>query len=171
MILRFAFFTLTALGLLGFGIVAWIATRPPPPDPATLAAMNRITVLVAARPVRAGNLLKPEDLASKEVTLRDAGRDSTADTQDARHALAGALVRRSLSIGDVVHAQDVMRPGDPGFLAAVLGLVDVPVELPELPPALGLLGSGLLLGVVDVGAGGPLAVVSTDALLGLSAAR
>ena len=54
---------------------------------------------------------------------------------------------------------------------AVLGLVDVPVELPELPPALGLLGSGLLLGVVDVGAGGPLAVVSTDALLGLSAAR
>ena len=54
---------------------------------------------------------------------------------------------------------------------AVLGLVDVPVELPELPPALGLLGSGLLLGVVDVGAGGPLAVVSTDALLGLSAER
>ena len=53
----------------------------------------------------------------------------------------------------------------------MLGLVDVPVELPELPPALGLLGSGLLLGVVDVGAGGPLAVVSTDALLGLSAAR
>lgn len=144
MILRFAFFTLTALGLLGFGIVAWIATRPPPPDPATLASMNRTTILVAAHPVRAGNLLKPEDLAGKEMTLREAGEDSTADSQDARHALAGAMVRRSLSIGDVVHSQDVMRPGDHGFLAAVLGpgMRAVSVGVDAITGAAGLIWPG-----------------------------
>ncbi len=144
MILRFAFFALTALGLLGFAIVAWIATRPPPPDPATLASMNRITVLVAARPVRAGNLLKPEDLAAKEVTLRDAGQDSTADSQDARRALAGAMVRRGLSPGDVVRSQDVMRPGDHGFLAAVLGpgMRAVSVGVDAITGAAGLIWPG-----------------------------
>ena len=30
MILRLAFFILMAVGLLGFGTVAWISTRPPP---------------------------------------------------------------------------------------------------------------------------------------------
>lgn len=121
MILRLAFFALMALGLLGFGTVAWISTRPPAPDAATIAAAARVTVLSAAHPVRAGTLLKPEDLAVKDITVGDAGDDSSLDTQDARHALAGAMVRRSLDVGDVVRMKDVMRPGDHGFLAAVLG--------------------------------------------------
>jgi pilus assembly protein CpaB len=121
MILRLAFFALMALGLLGFGTVAWIATRPPPPDAATIAAAAKIIVLIAARPVRAGNLLKPEDLTAKEVTQREAGDDASLDTPEARQALAGAMVRRSLSVGDIVRMKDVMRPGDHGFLAAVLG--------------------------------------------------
>jgi pilus assembly protein CpaB len=121
MIVRLAFFALMSLGLLGFGTVAWIATRPPPPDGATLAAAAKVIVLVAAHPVRAGNLLKPEDLTSKEVTAGIAGDDGSLDTQDARHALAGAMVRSSLEVGDIVRTKDVMRPGDHGFLAAVLG--------------------------------------------------
>lgn len=121
MILRLAFFALMALGLLGFGTVAWISTRPPPPDAATAAAAARVTVLSVAHPVRAGTLLKPEDLVAKDITVGDAGDDSSLDTQDARHALAGAMVRRSLDVGDVVRMKDVMRPGDHGFLAAVLG--------------------------------------------------
>lgn len=121
MVLRLAFFVLMALGLLGFGTVAWIATRPPPPDAAMLAATAKVTVLVAARPVRAGILLKPEDLIAKEITAREAGNDSSVDSSDARAALGGAMVRRTLALGDVVRMKDVMRPGDHGFLAAVLG--------------------------------------------------
>ena len=121
MVLRLAFFALMALGLLGFGTVAWIATRPPPPDAATLAAAAKVTVLVAVRPVRAGNLLKPEDLIAKEVTVADAGEDASLDNTDGRAALGGAMVRRTLATGDVVRMRDVMRPGDHGFLAAVLG--------------------------------------------------
>jgi pilus assembly protein CpaB len=121
MIVRLAFFALMALGLLGFGTVLWISTRPPPPDAATIAAAATVTVLVAVHPVRAGNLLKPEDLKAKTMTSAEAGDDGSLDTPDARHALAGAMVRTSLETGDVVRMKDVMRPGDHGFLAAVLG--------------------------------------------------
>jgi pilus assembly protein CpaB len=133
MFIRLAFFALMALGLVGFGTVAWIATRPPPPDPAVVAASTKINVLVVASPVRPGNLLKPEDLAAKEVTRQQAGDDAMLDTPDARRALVGAMVRGTLSVGDLVRSRDVMHPGDHGFLAAVLGpgmrAVSVSVDL------------------------------------------
>jgi len=123
MILRITFFALMAMGLLGFGTVAWISTRPPPPPPVAAAplAPTKTTVLAAARPTRAGNLLKPEDITSKEIPIAEMRPDLSADTPEARRALAGAMVRRSLSAGEPVRTGDVMRPGDHGFLAAVLG--------------------------------------------------
>jgi pilus assembly protein CpaB len=121
MVLRLAFFALMALGLLGFGTVAWISTRPPPADPATVAATAKVVVLTAAKPVRAGTLLKPEDIGTREITQGEAGDDATLESPDARRALAGAMVRGSFSVGDIIRAKDVMRPGDHGFLAAVLG--------------------------------------------------
>jgi pilus assembly protein CpaB len=110
-----------AMGLLGFGTVLWVSTRRPRPDAATIAASATVNVLVAANAVRAGNLLKPEDLKEKTMTSAEAGEDSSLDTPDDRHALAGAMVRISLEAGDIVRMKDVMRPGDHGFLAAVLG--------------------------------------------------
>ena len=69
MVLRIMFFALMALGLVGFGTVAWISTRPPPPPPAAAAPPPpaKIAVLAAAHPLRAGSLLKPEDLTAKEI--------------------------------------------------------------------------------------------------------
>jgi pilus assembly protein CpaB len=144
MILRLAFFALMALGLAGFGTVAWIATRPPPPDAATLAGAAKVTVLIAVNPVRAGNLLKPEDLKGKELTVREAGDDASSDTADVRQALAGAMVRHSLGVGDVVRTKDVMRPGDHGFLAAVLGpgMRAVSVGVDVITGAAGLIWPG-----------------------------
>ncbi len=123
MILRITFFALMALGLVGFGTVAWISTRPPPPPAVAAAppAPTKTTVLAAARPTRAGMLLKPEDVASKEIPISEMRPDLSPDTPEARRALSGAMVRRSLSVGEPVRAGDVMRPGDHGFLAAVLG--------------------------------------------------
>jgi pilus assembly protein CpaB len=144
MILRIAFFALMALGLAGFGAVAWITTRPPPPDAAILAATTKVIVLTVINPVRAGNLLKPEDQKGKELTVREAGDDSSPDTADVRQSLAGAMVRHSLGIGDVVRTKDVMRPGDHGFLAAVLGpgMRAVSVGVDVITGAAGLIWPG-----------------------------
>jgi pilus assembly protein CpaB len=146
MVLRIMFFALMAIGLVGFGTVAWISTRPPPPPPQVAAPPPpaKIAVLGAARALRAGSLLKPEDLAAKEILIVDRSADMSADTPDARRALSGAMVRRSLSAGEPVRASDVMRPGDHGFLAAVLqpGMRAVTVAVDATTGAAGLIWPG-----------------------------
>ena len=125
MLLRFAVFGLLALGLCGFGTVAWLSTRPPPPPPEVLASIDAPAapvhhiVLAAAAALRAGSLLKPEDLVPLDLPVPPAG--ALEDTPAMRTGLVGAMLRRSLTAGDGLLAPDVMRPGDHGFLAAVLG--------------------------------------------------
>lgn len=123
MLLRFAVFGLMALGLGGFGTVAWLSTRPPPPPVSAAADAPPPSVhhmlLAAASVLRAGTLLKPEDLVQVDVpTVPDGAQEDSPAT---RTGLTGAMLRRSLSPGNPVLASDVMRPGDHGFLAAVLG--------------------------------------------------
>ncbi|MBV9734920.1 MAG: Flp pilus assembly protein CpaB [Acidisphaera sp.] len=125
MLLRIALFALMALGLGGFGTVAYLSTRPPPTaamhQPAAPAPPVKEKVLVAAHPLRAGSLLKPDDMGSADIDQPQVPVGASADTPAARTSLLGAMVRRSLSAGDPLLPTDVMRPGDHGFLAAVLG--------------------------------------------------
>src|SRR4051812_45455376 len=104
MILRIMFFALMAIGLLGFGTVAWISTRPPPPPPVAAAppAPTKITVLAVARATRAGSLLKPEDLTAKQIPIDDRRPEMNGDSAEARRMLSGAMVRRSLSAGEPI---------------------------------------------------------------------
>ena len=123
MLLRLAVFGLMALGLGGFGAVAFLATRPAPERPAVAAAAppppEHHMVLAAGVALRAGTLLKPEHLEAQDLPSPPPGAqpDSPAD----RAGLTGAMLRRSLAQGETLLAADVMRPGDHGFLAAVLG--------------------------------------------------
>jgi pilus assembly protein CpaB len=143
--IRIVFFALMAFGLVGFGTVAWIATRPPPGHAVAKAVPVMQTVLVAAHPIRAGSLLKPEDLAGKPVTIANtAENEFNPDTPDARRALMGGMVRHALAAGDPLRNSDVMRPGDHGFLAAVLlpGMRAVTITVDSTAGTGGLIGPG-----------------------------
>ena len=122
MLLRLAVFALLALGLCGFGTVAWLATRPPPmvataAPPPPPPPVHHLT-LAANGPLRAGTLLKAEDLATQDSPEALPGAQN--DTAANRASLTGAMLRRTLATGETLLAADVMRPGDHGFLAAVL---------------------------------------------------
>jgi pilus assembly protein CpaB len=127
MLLRIILFILMATGLAGFGAVAWITTRPPPPPPiqvaesAPVAAAVTTSVLAAARTLRPGVLLKPEDLATAVVAQSAVPEGALADTPAARAELLGAMLRHTVLAGEVLLPMHVMRAGDRGFLAAVLG--------------------------------------------------
>jgi pilus assembly protein CpaB len=121
MLLRVTFFSLMVLGLLGLGFIGFAATRPPaaagggkPPPPVT------VHVLAAAKDIPAGNLIKPGDLTAKEILISSAPGDATLDNEEERRGLVGAMVRRGLSMGEIIHLADALRPGDHGFLASVL---------------------------------------------------
>ena len=123
---------LIVIGLAGLGLVAWVSlhdSTPAAPAPAVAAvtapaapppppAMR--TVLVASAPLRAGNLIKPADLDEKALPTNTLSPDASDSNPQTRSSLFGAMIRRSLAPGEVIMPSDVMRPGDHGFLAAVL---------------------------------------------------
>ena len=125
MLLRIALFSLIAIGLASFGGIAWIGMHGPSASPAQAAeappAPTKTTVLVAAHTLRAGSLLKPEDVVPQEMLIAEVKPGARPDTPQARGEMFGAMVRRSLVQGEVILPGDMMRPGDHGFLAAVLG--------------------------------------------------
>ena len=124
MMLRIALFLLIGLGLAGFGTVAWISLRgtaTATPTAEAVAVPTKAVILASARSLRAGTLLKPEDIGTVVVAMADMAPGTRPDTQADRGALLGAMVRRSLQANEAILPADVMRPGDHGFLAAVLG--------------------------------------------------
>jgi pilus assembly protein CpaB len=124
MLLRVALFTMLAIGVVGAGAVAWVLLAAPAPMPTTAEEAPttiKVLMLVTAHPLRGGALIKPEDLIAQEVDQSDMPGGASLDTPQMRSNLTGAMIRHSMGQGQPVLPPDVMRPGDHGFLAAVLG--------------------------------------------------
>jgi pilus assembly protein CpaB len=124
MSLRSALMAAIVLGLGGLGIVVWIASQLPSKATAEVAAAPTpaptTRILVAAHPLRAGNLLKFDDIQPHDALTSEVPEGARADTPRERAELVGSMVRRGLQALDVLLPADVLRPGDRGFLAAVL---------------------------------------------------
>jgi pilus assembly protein CpaB len=121
MLLRICLFFVMALGLAGFGTVVWVGTRPPPPVPiAAIPPPPRNLIIATSHTLRTGSLLRPEDLTSIDIPPTSVPRGARRDTSAARNEVLGALVRHPIGAGEIVLPDDIVRPGDHGFLAAVL---------------------------------------------------
>ena len=122
MALRILLIGILLCGAAGFGGIVWFSLQPAPgPEAAAPPPPVKAVVLVAAHPLRAGTLIKPEDIIGVEQLVDSLIEGTRRDTREARTELFGAMVRRSLPAGDPMLAADVLLPGDRGFLAAVLG--------------------------------------------------
>lgn len=128
MVLRVAFFMLMALALVGFGTVAWVALRQPPPAPAPVAPVAapvpapvpQKKFLVAARTIPIGSMLKPEDLVGRLIAGGEAPGILPADSPDAVRTLAGSMAKHIIAAGEPIREDDVLKPTDHGFMAAAL---------------------------------------------------
>ncbi len=116
MILRVAFFILMSMGLIGFGTVAWITSRPMGLGGAAATKL----ILITAQAIPGGSLLTSDDVQTKEVPISEVLKEYTIDTLDGRRSLMGAMVKRNLGAGEAFRSDDIMRPSDHGFMAAVL---------------------------------------------------
>ncbi|MBU6497149.1 MAG: Flp pilus assembly protein CpaB [Rhodospirillales bacterium] len=122
MVLRIIVFVMMALGLVGFGTVAWLSLQPPTAQAS--AAAQKVAdeaVLVAGRDLQAGSLLKPDDIGLVRMPTEKVPAGASLDSQASRQQLIGSMVRRRLGAGETLLPADLLRPGDHGFLAAVLG--------------------------------------------------
>lgn len=144
MIIRVLLIALIAIGLGGFGTIAWVMLPQGSAEAAT-SVTRKIFVLAVTRTLRPGALLKPEDLVSMEVSMDKLPLGYVENEPDAKRALVGGLVRRPLSPGDVLRLPlDALRPSDHGFLTAVLspGSRAVTVAVDSVSGAAGLLWPG-----------------------------
>ena len=123
--LRIVLSGLLLLTALGLGIVGYLATLPPQaikiaaaPQPAPPPLT--VTVLVAARSVPAGTLLKDEDFIHRAMPVADVPQGAVTSGPETAGGLRGALLRRYLDAGSPLMASDILHPRDRGFLAAVL---------------------------------------------------
>ena len=131
MLLRVMAVLACLLGLSGIGIALIALQKPtptvqvaaPPPAPPAPApvAVAKLHILVAARPQHAGNLMVLEDVKALDVPAGQEPPGSITDSIAARTALRGALLRRNLVTNEPILPDDVLAPGDRGFLAATLG--------------------------------------------------
>lgn len=146
MALRLVLVVVVLIGVAAVGLIAVVALAPPPAPPpsAQAAPPARVTILVAARAVQAGTLLKPEDISAREIPAAEMPDGALRDGPEARLELTGAMVRRTLAAGDVLHLDGVLRPGENGFLAAVLapGMRAVTVGVDAVSGAAGLIWPG-----------------------------
>lgn len=146
MAMRLVLIVVVIIGVAGMGLLGVIALAPAPPPPTAEAAAPpaRVSLLVAARAVQAGTLLKPEDLAARELPADDLPAGALRDSPEARVEMIGAMVRRTLAQGDVLRLEAVLRPGENGFLAAVLapGMRAVTVGVDAVTGTAGLIWPG-----------------------------
>src|SRR5271154_2005799 len=139
MIVRVAFFILMSAALIGFGTVAWITTRP-----AGMGTPQTKMILVAAQAIQGGSLMTSDDLQQKEILLEEMVKEYNVDTTENRRSLMGAMVKRNLGAGEAIRSDDLMRPSDHGFMAAVLspGMRAVTINVDAASGSSGLIWPG-----------------------------
>ncbi len=109
---------LTAVGL---GLIAFETTRGPHPGAEHAAkAVPTELVLVATHPLPAGTLARDTDFVAHSIPVGTAPAGVILAAPGATGGIRGALVRRYIDAGTPVLTQDILRPRDRGFLAAVL---------------------------------------------------
>ncbi len=100
MSLRTALLAAIVLGLGGLGLVGWIGMQLPakPADRCRRCARaaRKEQILVAAHALRAGSLLKYDDIQAHEVLVAETPAGARIDTPQARADLIGSMIRRSL---------------------------------------------------------------------------
>lgn len=125
MVIRLLLFLVMVAATGAFAFVAYTSLVPreevsasapveTPPEPA------RATVLVAARAVAAGTLLRAEDVQGAEFRVDAMPAEAMPDTPDMRARLLGGMVRQPLAPGQTLTEAMVLQANDRGFLAAIL---------------------------------------------------
>ncbi len=152
MFLRLLVVLSLVLSATGLGILALQLLQPPGQPqqvarveaPPTVAPVPKMRMLVAARPLSIGTLLKDDDMREVEVPGDSVPEGAFVGGAESLAELRGALLRRFIDPNQPIIRTDVLRPRDRGFLAAVLrpGTRAISVGVDVVTGASGLIWPG-----------------------------
>lgn len=122
--LRPRFLLLLALLLTVLGLAVWLllagGNDSAPASAAPVAEVRLPQVVTVARPIGAGEILRPEDMAQVAWAAGRAPANAILAGSAQAEALVGSVTRRPLAAGELMVPGMVIAPGDRGFLAAVV---------------------------------------------------
>lgn len=148
MSLRLTVSILMLMTALALGSIAYRLSAPPTVQAADLNPAPLPTpapgYLIAAHALQPGTFLRDADLSAAAAPPDHLPAQSIANAPENRAALQGALVRHFIAGGAVITQADLVRPGDHGFLAAVLepGMRAVSVAVDVVTGVSGLIWPG-----------------------------
>nr|WP_284150488.1 Flp pilus assembly protein CpaB [Curvibacter sp. CHRR-16] len=135
---------------------AWVARvlmRPPPPvtiiKEVEVAKPPKHRVLVARKDLPSGLFVGADafewrEKLDSELGIGELSVGAADDAQDAVRELVGAALRKPLVQGDVLMRDMLVRPGEPGFIAAVLspGMRAITIPTSAVSSNAGLVSAG-----------------------------
>jgi pilus assembly protein CpaB len=96
-------------------------------------AQQGVSVLVAAHDLATGSFVRPEDLRWQAWPEGQIADNYLLKDKDAPESLSGAVIKLRIAAGEPVTSNRVIKPGDRGFLAAVLSPGMRAVSVPVTP--------------------------------------
>jgi len=143
MLLR-AFLLLVMIGAVGS--LVYVVTRDSPSNAiaAPVPEPNSTSVLVAARSLTSGTLLREGDVRWEKWALADAPEGYFMRGRAKEDEVVGSVLRRAFMAGEPLIAGQIVAPGERGFLAVVLkpGMRAVAVAVDLVSAASGLIWPG-----------------------------
>jgi pilus assembly protein CpaB len=147
MAFRLGIFGVLIAALIGVMVFAYSILNPTKHGVeanAPAAAPVTEQVLTAAAALPGGSLLQPGNVSSAPILITTQAPGELVDNTANRAALIGSMIRVPLGAGSPILDNEVIRPGDHGFLAAVLapGMRAVTVAVDTVTGANGLIWPG-----------------------------
>lgn len=151
MIFRLGIFGILIAALIGVMVFAYSILNQPKPTahtsqatPAQMAPPPSVRILTAAVALPGGSLIQPANLSSTSILASAQLPGELVDTAQNRSSLVGSMLRVPLAPGTPVLDNEVIHPGDHGFLAAVLppGMRAVTIAVDTLTGSNGLIWPG-----------------------------
>jgi pilus assembly protein CpaB len=132
------------IGVMAFAYSILNPTRHAGQASAPSAPPPTEQILTASAALPGGSLLQPGNISSTTILITAEVPGELVDNTDNRAALIGSMVRVPLGAGTPIMDNDVIHPGDHGFLAAVLapGMRAVTVAVDTVTGANGLIWPG-----------------------------
>ncbi len=146
MAFRLGIFGVLIAALIGVMVFAYSILNPGKHGEANAPAPAPVTeqVLTASAALPGGSLLQPGNISSATIAISSQAPGELVDNSANRAALVGSMIRVPLGAGSPILDDEVIRPGDHGFLAAVLapGTRAVTVAVDTVTGANGLIWPG-----------------------------